>query len=222
MNNWSPLHHAVDASSYSVRASLAAKQLIPLTPVEVINAQTTGSQPRGYTCLHFACDGSSRDYSRWGIAKILIAKKADLETQASKGNTPLLYASGVGITDVVNLFALLAACGDVDLAPIPMASFSKEAIALIEQEALVAGSQPSPSEKTVHYMGLLKDCGLIAIPADFMGRKPSATRKRLRPRVTTRALGPQHPRERRWPLLGPQQPRQRRCPLRTLERSWTM
>ena len=107
-NNWSGLHHAVDASSYSIAAVHAAFALIPQTPVEVINAQTTGSQPKGYTCLHFACDGSDRSFARREIAKALITKRADLEARDAKGNTPFLLASGAGVTDVVQL---LRECG---------------------------------------------------------------------------------------------------------------
>jgi len=111
INNWSPLHHAVDASSYSWRALLAAKQLLLVTPAEVINQHTTGSQPRGYTCLHFACDGSDKGLGRADLCASLLAKKANIEARDGIGNTPFLLASGAGVTDIVE--CLMAAKCDV-------------------------------------------------------------------------------------------------------------
>ena len=101
----------MDASLYSHRAAIAAKQLMPVTPVEVINAQTTGSQPRGYTCRHFACEGSDKSFMRREIVEMLLAKKADMEARTAKGSTPMLLASAIGVTDVVQL--LIASRADI-------------------------------------------------------------------------------------------------------------
>ena len=110
-NKRSALHHAVDASSYSWRAFDAAVSLVEVTAVDVINTHTTGSQPRGYTCLHFACDGSDKTFGRANLASALIAKKADMEATDAKGNTPLLLATGAGLVDVVKV--LIGAGADV-------------------------------------------------------------------------------------------------------------
>ena len=62
-NGFSPLHHALDASSYSLRAEYAAPALIHLTALDIINAETSPIKPgwpSGYTCLHFVCEGSDR------------------------------------------------------------------------------------------------------------------------------------------------------------------
>ena len=61
-HGWYPLHHAVDATSYSWRALEAAKALLRITPQAVLNSATTGSQPSGYTCLHVACEGSDNTF----------------------------------------------------------------------------------------------------------------------------------------------------------------
>ena len=110
-NGWSPLHHAIDASSYSWRGLEAAKGLVHITEVDVINSPTVGNQPKGYTCLHFACDGSDKSFGRPDIARSLIAKKADLEARDPKGNTPFLLASGTGITQTIK--TLMDARADV-------------------------------------------------------------------------------------------------------------
>ena len=111
-NNWSPLHHAIDAPSYSWRALEAAKVLVERTPPEVINTPTTGAQPRGYTCLHFACDGSDKMFSRSWLAQSLIDKRADLEARDANGNTPFLLACGTGVTNAV--ITLIASGADVN------------------------------------------------------------------------------------------------------------
>ena len=100
---WSALHHAIDSSSWTARAQKAAECLAKRTPIDILNTKTSGSQPCGYSCLHFACDGSDRDFLRRDLAQKLIEAKAELESRDSKGNTPLLLASGTGVSDLVKL-----------------------------------------------------------------------------------------------------------------------
>ena len=106
--NWSALHHAVDATTYSERAREATFSLIPMTPAWTLNSGTTGSQPRGFTCLHFACDGSDRTFCKADVVRMLWQRNADLEARTSTGNTPLNLACSTGLTDVVHA---LVACG---------------------------------------------------------------------------------------------------------------
>ena len=61
-----------------------------------------GSQPRGYTCLHFACDGSDKQLTR------NVRTRGD-----AKDNTPLHLASGVGVNDIVRV--LVEARADVNV-----------------------------------------------------------------------------------------------------------
>ena len=106
--NWSALHHAVDATTYSERAREATFRLIPMTPAWTLNSGTTGSQPRGWTCLHFACDGSGRTFCKADVVRMLWQRNADLEARTSTGNTPFNLACSTGLTDVVHV---LVACG---------------------------------------------------------------------------------------------------------------
>ena len=103
----------MDATSYSERAREATFKLIPVTPAWILNSGTTGSQPRGYTCLHFACDGSDRSFCRAGVVRMLVKRKADLEKRTHTGNTPFLLACGTGVTDIVN--ALVESGADVNV-----------------------------------------------------------------------------------------------------------
>ena len=80
-NNWSALHHAIDATSYSWRAMEAAVELVCITPTWVINTQTAGSQPRGSSCLHVACDGSDKTFRRVRLACALLKKELTLRRE---------------------------------------------------------------------------------------------------------------------------------------------
>ena len=87
--------------------------LVEQTPPHVINAHTTGSQPSGYTCLHFACDGSDKKFARARLVEALLERGATVESRDDKGNTAFLLASGTGVTDVVQV--LVHAKADVNV-----------------------------------------------------------------------------------------------------------
>ena len=111
-NGWSALHHAVDATSYSWRAMEAAKALVTITPTVVLNSRTTGSQPSGYTCLHFASDGSDKSFARADFVRALVGRNASLENKTATGNTAFLLACGTGVTDIIQ--ALVDSRADVN------------------------------------------------------------------------------------------------------------
>ena len=80
-DGWTPLIHAVNASSYSVRAQEAAIFLLINSPFmessgrrgqpsvahKVVNMATTGARPPGKTALLFACSGSDALFRRHRI-----------------------------------------------------------------------------------------------------------------------------------------------------------
>ena len=99
---WSPLHHAVNACSWSWRAMKAALALVPLTPKKIINHPTTRSQPEGFTCRHFASEGSDKVYERARLVRALVERQANLEAKSATGNTALLLASGTGVVDIID------------------------------------------------------------------------------------------------------------------------
>ena len=66
----------------------------------------------GYTCLHFACEGSDKSFSRKDLILALLQSRSDIEAKTEKGNTPFLLASATGVTDVVE--TLIAAKADVN------------------------------------------------------------------------------------------------------------
>ena len=111
-NGWTALMHACD-SHFSRRAMRAASELLDKRNFdgrfsdrdmhEALNRQSTGSQPNGYSALHFACFGVSTDNSNYKIVSLLLDRKADIEALDEHGNTPLLHAAGTGLKDVCDL-----------------------------------------------------------------------------------------------------------------------
>ena len=119
-NGWTALHHACD-SGFSKRAYLAAKDILDgrnfrdddmkSKMKEALVSKTKGWQPHGFSALHFACDGQSRDCDNTRLVEALLQRRADIECKDSKGNTPLLKAAGQGLVHVCEL--LLASRADV-------------------------------------------------------------------------------------------------------------
>ena len=118
---WTLAHYLADAMSYSSLAAhalraLATKSEFDFEIRETINERVTGSQPTGtgvafgWTALHFVCDGSDRSLQKADIAKLLIARKADIEAELPSGTTPVLQAAATGIVDVLQV--LVAAGAD--------------------------------------------------------------------------------------------------------------
>ena len=82
-----------------------------MTPVDVINHQTTGTRAIGYTPLHYASEASDKDYRRVELVRELLVHRANLELKTKSGNTPLLCSSGTGVSDIMT--ALMDARADV-------------------------------------------------------------------------------------------------------------
>ena len=119
-NGWTALHHACD-SGFSKRAYLAAIDILDgrnfrdddmkSKMKQALTRTTIGSQPRGFSALHFACDGQSRESDNTRLVEALLQRRADIECKDSKGNTPLLKAAGQGLVYVCEF--LLASRADV-------------------------------------------------------------------------------------------------------------
>jgi len=104
---WSALHHALYSMTFSWRAGEAAKQGIKHVSIETLNTKTIGSEgeplPKGFTCLHFLCQGSDKSFEKRNLVIPLLEKKADIEAEDDMGNTPLLKAAGTGLADFVEI-----------------------------------------------------------------------------------------------------------------------
>ena len=71
-----------------------------MTPTWILNSQTWGKRPEGYTCLHFAAEGSDKSYNRLHLVQKLLEWRAEVDARNAKGNTALMLASGTGVVDI--------------------------------------------------------------------------------------------------------------------------
>ena len=76
---------------------------------KALSLRTTGSQPNGYTALHLACDGQSRNCDNLRLVEALLTRRANIECKDSSGNTPLLRAAGQGLGTVCELLIAMGA-----------------------------------------------------------------------------------------------------------------
>ena len=116
-NGWTAFMHALDAH-YSIRACKAAMDYLKCNDFSWGTAhyrslfdQTTGSQPNGFTALHFACSASNRDFNNHELVRLLIQRKSDLEAREKNGKTALLLAVSAGLLPTVRV--LLKAGADI-------------------------------------------------------------------------------------------------------------
>ena len=84
--------------------------LLDVMPVEVVDQVTGGGTPMGWSALSLVCNGRDPHNERTDIARLLVAKGADVEVRNAYGATPLITACAVGFFSVVR--ALLDAGAD--------------------------------------------------------------------------------------------------------------
>ena len=101
---WTLLHHAAVQSQHRrgmlevVRGLLAAMPII-----EVVDQKTGGGTQGGWSALSLVCNGRDPYNERTDIARLLVAKGADVEVRNAYGATPLITACAVGFFSVVQV-----------------------------------------------------------------------------------------------------------------------
>ena len=108
-NGWSLLHHAASESQHTRRLEVA-RGLLEVMSTELVNQKTGAGTPMGWSALSLVCNASDPHNERTDIARLLVAKGADLEVRNVYGATPLLTACAVGFASVVRV--LLGAGAD--------------------------------------------------------------------------------------------------------------
>ena len=81
-----------------VRGLLAAMPII-----EVVDQKTGGGTQGGWSALSLICNAPDPHNERIEIARLMLAKRADLEVRNAYGATPLMTACSVGCSSVVRL-----------------------------------------------------------------------------------------------------------------------
>ena len=102
-NGWTLLHHAVVKSQHRRGMLKVVRGLLEVMPTELVNQKTSAGTPVGWSALSLVCNASDPHNERTDIARLLVAKGADLEVRNIYGATPLLTACAVGFASVVRV-----------------------------------------------------------------------------------------------------------------------
>ena len=102
-NGWTLLHHAAADSQHRRGMLEVVEGLLEAMPVEVVDQVTGGGTPVGWSALSLVCSARDPHNERTDIARLLVAKRADLEVRNAHGATPLITACAVGFLSVVRV-----------------------------------------------------------------------------------------------------------------------
>ena len=102
-NGWTLLHHAAVQSQHGRGMLEVVRGLLEAVPVEVVDQRTGGGTPTGWSALSLVCNARDPHNERADIARLLVAKRADLEVRNAPGATPLISACAVGFWSVVRV-----------------------------------------------------------------------------------------------------------------------
>ena len=100
---WTLLHHATVQSQHRRGMLEVIRGLLAAMPVEVVDQKTGGGMQGGWSALSLVCNGRDPYNERTDIARLLVAKGADVEVRNAYGATPLIAACAVGFFSVVQV-----------------------------------------------------------------------------------------------------------------------
>ena len=100
---WTLLHHAVVQSQHRRGMLEVVRGLLEVMPVEVVDQRSGGGTPGGWSALSLVCTARDPHNERTDIARLLVAKRADLEVRNAHGATPLITACAVGFFSVARV-----------------------------------------------------------------------------------------------------------------------
>ena len=102
-NGWTLLHHAAAESQHRRGMLEVVRGLLAVMPIEVVDQKTGGGMQGGWSALSLVCNGRDPYNERTDIARLLVAKGADVEVRNAYGATPLITACAVGFFSVVQV-----------------------------------------------------------------------------------------------------------------------
>ena len=77
--------------------------LLEVMPTDLVNQRTGAGTPMGWSALSLVCNANDPHNERTDIARLLVAKGAELEVRNAYGATPLITACAVGFFSVVRV-----------------------------------------------------------------------------------------------------------------------
>ena len=102
-NGWTLLHHASSESQHRRGMIEVIRGLLAVMPIDVVDQKTGGGTQGGWSALSLVCNGRDPHNERTDIARLLVAKGADVEVRNAYGATPLITACAVGFFSVVQV-----------------------------------------------------------------------------------------------------------------------
>ena len=102
-NGWTLLHHAVAQSQHRRGMLEVVRGLLEVMPSDLVDQRTGGGTPMGWSALSLVCNASDPHNERIDIARLMVAKGADLEVRNAHGATPLITACAVGFFSVARV-----------------------------------------------------------------------------------------------------------------------
>ena len=100
---WTILHHAAAESQHRRGMLGVVRGLLAAMPTEVVDQKTNGGTPLGWSALSLVSNARDAANERADIARLLVAKRADLEVRNARGATPLIPACAVGFSSVARV-----------------------------------------------------------------------------------------------------------------------
>ena len=93
---WTLLHHAAAESQHRRGMLGVVRGLLAAMPIEVVDQKTNGGTPLGWSALSLLSNARDAANERAEIARLLVAKGADLEARNPHGATPSMAACACG------------------------------------------------------------------------------------------------------------------------------
>ena len=108
-DDWTPLHHAMQATVHWEYAHEIVVALIDKMGEGWLRAKTGGGRPEGWTALHMCANGSDVALMRATLARRLVEARALVDDRDLQGRTPFLMAAGTGAVDTARALSQVGA-----------------------------------------------------------------------------------------------------------------